>query len=402
MKKILILLFALCAYSGFSQNKRATSTIKELPVYNFISGFNSGYAYVQKIQNDSILFGYIDKTGEEIIPCTQQTGHRFRENGVRFWGFTYDDYYFGSPQYYYVNSQNLTVLKKEGQQFLYNVPQKKFRTDGYKQIIMFRDNFIALKMDSTLCVMNDNGKILFEVKTKFDICIINKNRYVFRDSFNQWNFVDSNKVLIKKLPTSEYQEIKVLGDSRLSFTPSGGDFGLLDQDGNIVVSAKFDNISYFNEGYALARTFEDSRTNQVAKIELIDINGTPIIIKNKAIRLLQDRFFVGGSIPVEVKTENRYAQALMDDKGNLVLKPVFENLFNFQDGVAPIEFNRAYGCIDKTGKLLFRTRHMVIFREGLAVDYVDIYENGTNSSFNYEIIDKQGKVLMQTRPSKRQ
>jgi hypothetical protein len=395
MKKLLIILFAMYAQFSFSQNKTKNAPIKELPAYNFLSRFWNGHAYVQKKLNDSTFtFGFIDKTGKEIVPCTQKMKYAYDDR--------YNGDFFGSPYYYFINKQGLTVLKKnDDKEYVFDVRNNVFFAEGYQHVTMTGNNFIAHKNDSTLCLLNENGKLMFQLSTKRDIYIINKNRYMYQVGNKTciWRIIDANNNLIKEIPYENFVDMKVLSETRLGVRPLGT-WGLLDQDGNEIVAPKYDDIKPFQEGYANVRIFSNSRTNEAEKKGLIDENGAPFIIKNEAIRLTDYSFFSEGSMLVEVNTGGRHAATLMDTKGNLILKPVFNLIYPFSDGIAPIDLDRAVGCIDKTGKLLFRTKNIVSFSDGLAVDYLQTLVNDVYFK-NYEIIDKQGKIIMQTTPVKR-
>jgi hypothetical protein len=400
MKNTLIILFISYSFSAFSQPQTAKSAVKELPAYDYVANFYNGCAYVQKIvKKDSVLFGFIDKTGKEIVPCTQKAIHSYRD-------FSYSDrtIFFGNPFYYFVNKGGLTVVKENEQELVYDIQKKKSLGNGYQHILMYPNNFIAYKNDSTLCLLNDSGKVLFEATTKDIIQIINRNRYIYLDTSNKWHIVDSSKKLIRQIPHVAYGRMNPLSETRLEFEHYY-DSDFFDQDGQVVESPKYDKFSRIQEGYGTAR--KSARVSgDENKIYLIDANGQPVVIKNESIKILDGVFFNEGSIPVLVKLGNDktsgYAYSLMDNQGNLVLKPVFEKIYNFSEGIAPFEFNNSqfYGCVDKTGKLLFRTSNLAFFKDGLAVVRNERFMNG--DSTKYEIIDKQGKILMQTKPVKKE
>jgi hypothetical protein len=392
MKKILILLFVLCNHCGFSQNQTAKSEVKELPAYDFVSSFVNGYAYVQSINKDSITFGFIDKTGQEVIPCRQRTvySHTYVYGG-----------FFGDAYNSFINKKGLTVLKKDGQAFLYDVRQKKFLGEGYNEIVtsMSHNDFVAHKNDSTSTLLNDSGKFMFEVKTK-NISRVNKNRYVYLDSSNQWCIVDSDNKLIKKFAYRQYRGITVLSENRLSFVDQDS-CGLLDPDGNVVMQPKYNHIYEFNDGYAIARLY-GKNNNEQEKQYLINENGNPLIIKDSSIVIdPMATYSLEGSVRVVFDLGGGYTAGLMDNNGNLVVKPVFNTIYNFREGIAPFQSTGYYGCIDKTGKLLFRTNGLAFFREGVAVIQHTETVSSEEGSERYEVIDKQGKMIMQTKSVKR-
>ena len=72
----------------------------------------------------------------------------------------------------------------------------------------------------------------------------------------------------------------------------------------------------------------------------------------------------------------------INDAGQIVIEPVFEQVSYFSEGVAAVRLNGKYGYIDKTGKTIIQPQfdYAFGFREGLA------WVQGDQSGF----IDKTG------------
>jgi hypothetical protein len=76
----------------------------------------------------------------------------------------------------------------------------------------------------------------------------------------------------------------------------------------------------------------------------------------------------------------------IDAKGRIVIRPTFEQVSYFSEGLAAVKMNGQYGFIDKTGKMVItpRFRYAFDFSEGLA------WVEGGPTGF----IDKTGKIVL--------
>jgi WG containing repeat len=111
----------------------------------------------------------------------------------------------------------------------------------------------------------------------------------------------------------------------------------------------------------------------------------------------------------KIKVNDKYG--FIDKSGKVVIKPQFQGIYDFSDGLAKIytsgEFNTAY--IDETGKIVIEPKFDIgsDFSEGFAwvgfdpekkpykIGKLTLYSSQSSHSFNYNIgfIDKTGKFI---------
>ena len=83
----------------------------------------------------------------------------------------------------------------------------------------------------------------------------------------------------------------------------------------------------------------------------------------------------------------------VDLRGEVVIKPQFDEVGFFSDGLAWVRMNDTYGFIDKYGKLVILTEfaHVQNFREGIAI----VSKNDLkNNKRRYGAINKEGKIVI--------
>lgn len=190
--------------------------------------------------------------------------------------------------------------------------------------------------------------------------------------------------------------------------------GFIDLEGNQVIPAKFDNAKAFRDGIAEVRVGNDTKA--------IDTNGN-FVTKPVAHNDFWDGPITDGLVRIskEEKCERKYG--FSDRFGKVVIKPIYDNVGIFSDGLCPVQINEKFGVIDKTGKLVipaiydhlgqsFEEKRISFFLDGkcgvldeqgnvvIQPTYNRIYpfKNGfavTQQGIKYGFIDMNGKVLFE-------
>ena len=97
--------------------------------------------------------------------------------------------------------------------------------------------------------------------------------------------------------------------------------------------------------------------------------------------------------PVEVKGITGY----IDNTGRVVIKPQFDEAWNFSEGLAPVRVNEKWGYIDETGKMVIEPQFFQArsFEEGLACVGA-FFKSGPINDWvgNYGYIDKTGRFVI--------
>ncbi|MCJ7692778.1 MAG: WG repeat-containing protein [Sedimentisphaerales bacterium] len=156
---------------------------------------------------------------------------------------------------------------------------------------------------------------------------------------------------------------------------SRGKIGYINQLGQLVIKPKFNYCGPFSEGLAVA-------SDNSGKFDYIDKTGKWVTEKN--FEMAHD--FSGGLARVMVLSYYRF----IDKTGNLVVKSKLNSASDFSEGLAAIQQgSRKLGYIDNTGKYVIQTRlcdYGHAFSDGLAL---------VSIGGKYGYIDKNGEILMQ-------
>ncbi len=97
----------------------------------------------------------------------------------------------------------------------------------------------------------------------------------------------------------------------------------------------------------------------------------------------QDKHMEEPSPLFPIKQNDKYGY--IDKTGKIVIKPKFDNVWIFSEGLASVEIDLKYGYIDKTGKIVIKPKfdNAYIFSEGLACVEIDDKEGYINKTGNY-------------------
>ena len=107
----------------------------------------------------------------------------------------------------------------------------------------------------------------------------------------------------------------------------------------------------------------------------------------------QEKVPDGRLFTIEVKGRTGY----IDNTGKIVIKPEFDEAWNFSEGLAPVRVDDKWGYIDETGKIVIAPQFFEAssFKEGLACVGAFFKSGPINSIVgNYGYIDKSGKFVV--------
>ena len=171
----------------------------------------------------------------------------------------------------------------------------------------------------------------------------------------------------------------------LLFVQVDGKYGLIDLTGNLVVSARFDEIYGFDESDTIIPACTDGQYG------FIDRTGSFVVEPH----FTKAWHFVEGLAVVRINDTWGY----IDTSGKIVISPKFENAFDFHEGLAAVAvassgraghttWEKLWGYIDKTGACVVEpTLHGARnFSDGLAV-----VQKTHERIFHY--IDKTGRTV---------
>lgn len=200
-----------------------------------------------------------------------------------------------------------------------------------------------------------------------------------------------------------------------------GKFGFIDFKGNVVIEPNFDNVQDFSEGLALV-SLNGNRVfiNETGETVITPKNFEPINgfteglargnVTNrerytkgyidKSGKLVIDNPQISGACEfsegLACATSDEWG--FIDTSGKFVIKPEFEEVGYFSEGLASVKFtgkHKAFrhrqGYIDKTGKVVIKPQFDVAqqFSEGLAAVGTKVGDN-----YQFGFIDKTGAMII--------
>ncbi|HWP85551.1 MAG TPA: WG repeat-containing protein [Terriglobia bacterium] len=230
-----------------------------------------------------------------------------------------------------------------------------------------------------------------------------------------------------------------------------GRFGLMNQSGQVVVPARFDQLMPFSEGLAAARVgkkwgYIDTRGTWVIPPEF-ELGLMPPFCGSGAFGLFDGKRailnrdgklqpvplpqsleyvtpcgegligfaeensgwgFIDGTgtvvIPPQFRGARQFAEGLaavsdnsrkwgfIDKSARFVIPPQFDSATYFSEGLAPVKVGDLWGYIDKSGQFVIPARLLTAsaFSEGLA-SFAELH----NGVYRWGFIDRQGKVVVQ-------
>ena len=116
-------------------------------------------------------------------------------------------------------------------------------------------------------------------------------------------------------------------------------YGLIDEDGKIVIKASYDAILPLGEDRAAIKETE----NDAASYGIITTEGKKITdTKYEEVRRYSGKFLA-------VKYEGKWG--FIDAEGKAVIKPTYEEVHSFSEGVASVKKNGKWFFIDKKSKM---------------------------------------------------
>lgn len=276
--------------------------------------FHDGLAAVKL---DNYLWGFIDKTGEEVIHCKYDKVHNFKEGLALF----YDE----AKQLY-------GFIDKSGKQVIPCVNQPFSDGFGWEHLDFSCGVAVALNY-------NDWNYGYIDKKGK----AITPMRYIYAEPFSEglgavkskgkWGFIDTTGATIIPLIYSEVCPFS----KGFAAVRIGDKWGYIDKSNNFIVPCKFDKAYNFNNDLAIVRIN--------GKVGFIDKTGK-YVIKCK----YSDAWnFSNGLAPVKKNRKWGYINL----EGTLVIPFVYDEAEYFhKNGLACVQLNGKMGCIDRQGHIV--------------------------------------------------
>jgi len=386
MKERIILIAAIAILSvsvtgsgAFSQDKNNNNVIwllkpQCLKAKSFSEGFAAVELWVQKGKAD---WGYINREGQVVIKPQFDYAADFSE-GVAVTGMLKRAFY----KYGFINTNGEYILKPE---FDYaDNFSEGLAVVGYFTVLRHMMN--ALHLTATA----DISRINFRYIDKEGDTKIKPGKLTSMDIVKPYPFREGLAPVIG-LDNNEMHSVF-----------------FMDREGNIKIKEVTgykvftDNKSYFTNDVAIIKTFNWGYgcyllSKKGKKLEKIltqpPAHGSYTIDRRNGIYrkwmefLSYNTFFSEGLAAVEFYgVDNK--RGFIDTTGEEIIKPEFDRVHNFSEGLASVRSGKVWGYISKKGEFVIKPQfeYAGSFSEGLAAVKI-------NGKYGY--IDKKGKIIIQ-------
>lgn len=338
-------------FLGNQQDKYSLEGLAKAAVnYDYVGDFQDGMAIVNKGEK----IGFIDKMGNEVIPCIydfmEDADCSFRE-GIAFVRqgdkcFFIDkegkkpfDFKYDSANNF---SEGLAVVWKDGKcgyidtkgNEVIALTDKQFYSD-------FSDGLAAVSKDGKFGFIDKTGKLVIpfdfeqlepEENPSFHegLAAVGKN--------GKYGYIDKNG---KEIVPFKFDSAYDFSEG-MAVVAQNDKWGFVDKNGNIVIPCEYESANSFSEGYAVV--------SKDKKYFFIDKNG------NKVLPTISDRI---GSFHDGLASFNKYADGDMrvgyiDVSGKEVVPCVYSGYgHDFSEGLAVVKKDDLYGFVDKKGNSTF-------------------------------------------------
>jgi len=332
--------------------------------YDCCGDFHEGMAQVR--MGDKI--GYIDRMGNEVIPCIYDDIIPSRDDEI----LNGNDFYF---------HDGLALVCKDDKYFFINKKGEKAFPFKYDLARDFSEGLAVVYKDGKCGFIDTKGNEVIPLTDKFYAGFSEGLSVVLKD--NKYGFIDkSGKIVIPmQFETDEYGHGAYPFMNGLAVIRKNGKQGYIDKNGKEVIPCIYESASNFSEGIALVR-------NDVDFAGYIDKKGNEVI---PCIYERADDFSEGLALVSKEEIE-----FFINNKGEKVFSCPDYNGDGFHEGYASVGRGNNYGFIDKHGKEVVPRiyRQVSDFSEGLAAvckdgiwGYVD-----TKGKSTFDVMSEEAKA----------
>lgn len=319
--------------------------------YDYVGDFQDGMAIVNKGEK----IGFIDKMGNEVIPCIYdfmedadcsfREGLAFVRQGDKYFFIDKEgkkpfDFKYGSANNF---SEGLAVVWKDGKcgyidtkgNEVIALTDKQFYSD-------FSDGLAAVSKDGKYGFIDKTGKLVIpfdyeqlepEEEPSFHegLAAVGKN--------GKYGYIDKNG---KEIVPFKFDSAFDFSEG-MAVVAQNDKWGFVDKNGNIVIPCEYESANSFSEGYAVVSKDE--------KYFFIDKNG------KKALPTISDNGI--GSFHDGLASFNKYADGDMrvgyiDKSGKEVVPCIYSGYgHDFSEGLAVVQKDGIFGFVDKEGNSTF-------------------------------------------------
>ena len=311
--------------------------LKEHRYIDFVNGFS-------RIQKDG-KWGFIDKTGNQIIPCLYDSVDNFHEGLAvvqlnNKWGainnvgeliipYSYNDHFWFS--------EGLANVKLNGKVGYINTKGELQIPCIYDNATIFSEGYACVELNGKLGYIDRTGKMI--VPCMYDICYSIDNPYhkVSHSYFpiyidGKWGMLDKQGYMIVPCIYDELLPIEDNGECIVTLNDKEGYINIKNEH---ILPLIYDRVWKFSDGVAPVK-----------------FNGKCIYIDKQGIQVIpysyEDNYHFKRGV-ARVKLNDKYGY--IDLNGNQIIPCAYDSASEyFYSGIARVKLNNKYGYIDTSGK----------------------------------------------------
>ena len=360
---ILVLVLAIAGggwylWKNQSEDYSLEGLAKAIVNYDAVGEFHCGRAYVIKYINNPdgstvFKYGYIDKMGNEVIPC-------------KYVGDEMTDYDF---------YEGLTAVYNGEKNAYIDVDGKEITSFIYDEAGRFSEGLAVAIRDGKYFIIDTSGKELVELKFTADL----GNDCFSEGMFPVWGneglgFINTKGELV--IPCKYSSDPGIYFSEGLVSVFNGNKYGYIDKTGKEVIPFIYDQAYPFSDG--LAPVNKDGKWFYIDKsgknafetnsdclgfedglaVEYSEDGQTHFYIDKTGEKAFENEYdaaepFKDGYARVGKKSGDDYLYGIIDKKGNEVIPCKYKNLYSLSDRLALIQNDDSYGFVDLHGNSTF-------------------------------------------------
>ncbi len=325
--------------------------------WEVVGDFHEGLA---SVRNSNGNWGYIDKTGKLVIPCKWEVAYEFSEGLA-----VVQD---SNGKCGYIDKTGNLVIPCKWEAAGYRHDDLFCVTKTGKRGIFELGKSAGDFHEGLAIVQDSNGKCGYIDKTgnlvipcKWEVVgDFHEGLAIVQDSNGKCGCIDkTGKLVIPcewNIPRMHFVEVQTFHEGLAVVKDSNGKCGCIDKTGNLVIPCQWKgSFGYcgFYEGLAVV---QDSN----GRCGYIDKTGNLVIPCSWKVA---ERFSEGLAV-----VQNYVGYGFIEKTGNLVIPYSWKRAYEFSEGLARVWNGEGFGYIDKTGKMVVQCMltNARDFSEGLA------------------------------------
>ena len=335
--------------------------------YKQIFDIQEGYSIVTVIRNDTVFYGIIDKTGNEIVAPSYTFIDNFESGSAVFIKNNlagmlnnkgeviiepkYDELYRFDQEHY--------LFEKNGLMGLLSVEGKVIVPATYSAIDLFHEGIAAVNKSGKWGFIDIQGNEIIpcqfsEYQTGFN------NGSISVRLPNQWDIIHSNDTL--NLPN--YDEVLPFYRNTAAFR-KGNLWGFLNLQGEESIQPKFEELVYNKGGGIFGKV---GKSDGSFIWSYIDHYGREIQVE-KYKEIVK---FTEGLAAVETKD----GWGFINQSGTEIVRPQYDYVRNYSSGLAAVNKNGEWGFLNKEGiEEIPVFEKMPVFEEEVPKTFIDSLNN---------------------------